>query len=94
MKKPDGHNIYETSTKTLTPGEKFDGEAHGIYGLLKEYIDRGDENVWTDPVSGINTISGKIHDPSTEYKNISMKYGDISIDKIREFEKIYVNTPA
>ena len=92
MQKPSRRKIYETATKLLSSGEKFDGEAHGIYGLLKEYLDCRDENVWTDPVLGINMIPNDIYLPNTEYNSPSMQYGDISIDNIKEFEKTYVNT--
>ena len=71
-KTPDGSKIYNTATKPLTPGKKFDGEYQGIYGLLKEYLDRVNDNDWTDTVSVINMYPNKTHEPITEYKNLAI----------------------
>ena len=89
---PVGHKIYEIAAKPLSQGKKFDGEDHGLYGLLKEYLDRGYENGWTNLVSVINMIPGDTHKPNTEYKNLATQYGEIIIENIWGFEKTYINT--
>ena len=94
MQTPDGRKIYDTATNTLTPGENFDVEVHGIYGVLKEYLYRGYKNGWTDLASGLNIIPYEIYEPITECKNLATQYGEISIKIIREIENTKVNTPT
>ena len=84
--------IYEVKTNPLLSLDVFNGEAHGLYVFLKEYLDRGDENVWTDAVPGINMIPDDIQDPNTEYNNLSTQYVNISIEKIRALKKTYIDT--
>ena len=66
MKSLVRRNISEGATKPLSPSEKFGGESHGLYAVLNEYLVLGDENIWTDAVSDINTIPDEVQDPSTE----------------------------
>ena len=94
MQKPAGRKIYQTETNTLSPGKNFDGEAHSLYGTIKEYMECGDNNGWNDQVSGINMIPDNIHEPNIEYKNLAMQYGKISIENILQLEKTFVNTPT
>ena len=88
MQAPDGRKIYKTETKTLIPGKKFDEQAHGLYEVLKEYLDRGGKNQWTDTVSGINMITDDIHNHITLYNNLAMKCEYIII------KKTHINTPT
>ena len=71
MKSPRGRNTYESERKPLSSSDKFDGKAQGLYIVLKEYLDRGDENGCADAVSGINMIPTDVQDPSTEYNNLT-----------------------
>ena len=82
MHTPAGSKIYKTSTKPLSPVKNVYVEAHGIYGVLKEYFDRLGKNGWNGPVLGINMIPDNIHDSNTEYKNRAKQYGEISIENI------------
>ena len=66
---PTWWKIYKAAIDTLSSSEKYDGEARGLYEVLKEYLERGDDNGWTDAVSGINMIPNDVQDPSTEYNN-------------------------
>ena len=93
MQLPARHKIYEAETNPLSSSNKLYGEAHGIYGVLKKYLDRGDDNNWTGAVPGINIIPDYVQNTNTEYKNLATHYGDISIDKIRAFDNTYIYNP-
>ena len=86
MQSPARWNIHQSETKTLSSSDKFDGKDHGLYGVLKEYLDRGGDNGWADALWGNNMIPDDVQDPSIEYKNLATQYGNISIKNIRAFK--------
>eukprot|EP00978_Attheya_sp_CCMP212_P030064 scaffold109250_cov53-Attheya_sp.AAC.1 len=63
----------------------------GLFGFLKELSDRADDHDWNKPDLGILQIPEDPADANTNYDDLLMLYGQISIERIRKFEETYID---
>ena len=76
----------------MKPSEDlFDCVPEDLLLFLKTLSDRAMELSWNDPIVGIIMISENPTNGSTVYKNMITNHGEITLERVRQFEKYYTN---
>jgi len=94
---PDTYKFYKLVTKPLDEENFYGCEQAGLQGFLKLLSSHANKVGWQrqDPNNwGILWIPDDIAVPNGPRKNLLDSYGEISIEKCRQWEATYVGTPT
>jgi len=87
----EGCKVYSGATKKLDE-ELYDCQPEGLYQFLKSVSIRAREYGWEDTQNhtGILHVPRDIED-ERDYDNLLTNYGEVTLEHIREYEKMYIN---
>ena len=88
-----GAQIYAIGTKSLDPQELYDCMPEYMYPFLKMLSERANKMGWNDSTYGIVHIpkQGQVYAVDPAKDCLLTNYGEISMDRIVNFEKSYIN---
>ena len=85
-------NTYRSATRQLTE-ELYDCNAEDMFGFLKALAERARQCGWDEEGMGITSIPVNHTDPNTTFTSLLTNHGEITMDRIRDFESQYVSLP-
>jgi hypothetical protein len=88
-----GIKLYNKATSPLNNDNPFDCTSDKLFPFLKMLADRAKEFGWYDQITGILSIEAEDSTPAEpKYENLLEQYGQITLERIREHERAYINT--
>ena len=82
-----GERLYEAAIKELD-SKKYDGEPDGLLSFLELLEERAHKNGWNTSILMIPSVTG------TTSNNLIQDYGTITLERIKDHEETYIDTPS
>jgi hypothetical protein len=86
--------LYKDATAPFTKkNELFDLSSGRLMIYLEKLTERCSEYGWNEPITGITYIPEEPLDAASDTDNLLTNYGQIGLERIREFEETYLHLP-